>query len=237
MTRKVALKPLFEGFQHQRTDPLSYSLYASRTAIAMDRNEGIIRWSPNPSRDNFMTLNLHNKVVHLYQATGHAQPGRFDYQKVAKHADFPALYTYDWSPVIQGLVAIGTSQGDVHLLRVDDNSNASLTLPLKLQRPCQSVAFNTTGLLAVGLDRVRNDSCLQIWDVTQRLADWDPAKKGWNLPAMTVEPKKKLEGSTSITSIRFFEDQPQTLVVGVKNQSVKIHDLRGWFTLPYLHHV
>ena len=124
-------------------------------------------------------------------------------------------------------MAVGTGQGEVHLLRVDDNSNAYLTLPLKLQRPCQSVTFNTTGLLAVGLDRVRNDSCLQIWDVNQRLAGWDSNNKGWNVPAMTLEPRKKLEASVSITSIRFFEDQPQTLVVGVKNQSVRIHDLRG----------
>ena len=193
----------------------------------MDRNEGIVRWSPNTTWDSFLVFNLNNRAVHLYEATGHAQPDKFDYSKVGKHSEVPALFTYDWSPVIQGLVAVGTSQGEVHLLRVDDHSNASLTLPLKLQRPCQSVAFNSTGLLAVGLDRVRNDSCLQIWDVNQRLADWDPKNKGWSVPNMSIEPKRKLEGSTSITSIRFFEDQPQTLVVGVKNQSVRIHDLRG----------
>jgi WD40 repeat protein len=193
----------------------------------MDRNEGIIRWSPNPSRSEFMTFNLNYRVVQIYEATGHAQPGRFDYQKLSKHNEFPLLNTYDWSPANRALVAIGTSHGEVHLLRVDDDSNAATTFPLKLSRPCQSVAFNTTGLLAVGLDRVRNDSCLQIWDVNQRLADWDPKKPGLNLPATTMEPKKKLEASVSVTSIRFFEDQPQTLVAGIKNQTVRIHDLRG----------
>jgi len=174
-----------------------------------------------------MVFNLKSGVVQLYEATGHARPGRFDHQKISKHAEFPAVNTYDWSPNVRGLVAVGTTHGEVHLLRVDDNSNANLTLPLKLQRSCQSVAFNTTGLLAVGLDRVRNDACLQIWDVNQRLGDWDPAKKGWSVPSMNLEPKKKLEGSTSITSIRFFEDQPQTLIAGVKQHSVRIHDLRG----------
>lgn len=173
-----------------------------------------------------MVFNLKNQVIQLYEATGYAQPGRFDYTKVSKHADFPPVNTYDWSPALRGLVAVGTSHGDVHLLRVDDHSNARFTLPLKLQRPVLSVAFNTEGLLAVGLDRVRNDSCLQVWDINQRLADWNPSKKGWDLPPMHIEPKKKLEGSTSITSIRFFEDQPQTLVAGVKNQSVRVHDLR-----------
>ncbi|EKD19149.1 WD repeat domain-containing protein [Drepanopeziza brunnea f. sp. 'multigermtubi' MB_m1] len=192
----------------------------------MDRNEGIIRWSPNQSRDEFTTFNLNNKVCYLFRATGHAQPGRFDYKRISKHTELPAVNTYDWSPTIGGLVAVGTAHGEVSLLRIDDNSNACLTLPLKLQRPCQSVSFNTTGLLAVGLDRVRNDSCLQVWDVNQRLGDWDSHQKGWNVQSMNIEPKKKLEGSTSITSIRFYEDQPQTLIAGVKNQSVRIHDLR-----------
>jgi WD repeat-containing protein mio len=193
----------------------------------MDRNEGIIRWSPSPTRDEFMTISLSYRVVQLYAATGHAKRGQFDYQKLSKHNEFSHLNTYDWSPVTRGLVAIGTSHGDVQLLRVDDDSNASITLPLKLQRSCQTVAFNTTGLLAVGLDRVRNDSCLQIWDVNQRLVDWDPKKSGWSVPNLIPEPKKKLEASVSVTSVRFFEDQPQTLVAGIKNQSVRIHDLRG----------
>ncbi|CZS93530.1 uncharacterized protein RCO7_10584 [Rhynchosporium graminicola] len=195
----------------------------------MDRNEGIIRWSPDLSRDEFTIFNLNNKVCHLYEATGHAQPppGRFDYKRISKHTELPAVNTYDWSPTVRGLVAVGTAHGEVSLLRLDDNSNACLTLPLKLQRPCQSVSFNTTGLLAVGLDRVRNDSCLQVWDINERLAGWKSDEKGWSVPSTnSIEPKKKLEGSTSITSIRFFDDQPRTLVAGVKNQSVRIHDLR-----------
>lgn len=201
----------------------------------MERHEGIIRWSPIPSRDEFMVLNLHSRIVQVYEANGHAQSGKFDYEARSKHTEIPPINTYDWSPAVEGLVAVGTSHGEVHLLRVDDDSNASITLPLKLQRSCQSVAFNTTGLLAVGLDRIRNDSCLQIWDVNQRLGNWDSKQRGWSsVPAITIEPKKKLEGSISITSVRFFEDQPQTLVVGVKNQSVRIHDLRGKSTVDHI---
>lgn len=194
--------------------------------ISMERNDGIIRWSPNPVRNEFMAINLNHRIVQVYEATGNARPGLFDYQKISKHNEFPSLNTYDWSPVFPGLVAMGTSRGDITLLRVDDDSNQVLTLPLKVPRPCQSVAFNTTGLLAVGLDRVRNDSCLQIWDVNQRLAGWNPKKPGFNVPNSSLEPKK-LEASVSIASIKFFEDQPQMLVVGVKHQSVRIYDLRG----------
>jgi hypothetical protein len=192
----------------------------------MAHPEGFVRWSPNPSRDEFLTINFNHRIVQIYEPTGHAKQELFDYQKVSKFNDFPQFSAYDWSPKVPGLVALGTSRGDVHLLRVDDDSNQQVTLPLKLQRLCQSVAFNTTGLLAVGLDRVRNDSCLQIWDINQQLAGWDSKQPGWNVTGVASEPRK-LEASLSITSVRFFEDQPQTLVIGVKNQSVKIHDLRG----------
>lgn len=195
----------------------------------MDRNEGIIRWSPNTSRDEFLHINLSHRIVQLYAATGHAKPGRFDFEKRSKHSEFSHLNTYDWSPHHRELVAVGTAQGDVQILRVDDDSNASFNYSLKLQRSCQTVAFNTTGLLAVGLDRVRNDACLQIWDVNRRLDGWESSKIGFtsSKTASEGQPLYRLDPSVSVTSVRFFEDQPQTLVAGIKNSSLKIHDLRG----------
>ncbi|OBT78412.1 hypothetical protein VF21_02154 [Pseudogymnoascus sp. 05NY08] len=192
----------------------------------MDRGDGIIRWSPNRTRDEFLSINVNYRILQLHKPTGQVVPEQFDYEDVAKYTDFQGFGTYDWSPSNPGLVALGTKSGEVHLLRVDDGSNDSMILPLKLQRTCQAVAFNTTGLLAVGLDRVRNDQCLHIWDINQRLANWDPSKKGWQTPPFPADPLHKLEASVAITSTRWFEDQPQTLVVGVKNQSVRIHDLR-----------
>ena len=84
----------------------------------MDRPEpGLIKWSPNPSYENFLHVNLQHRVVQIYEATGHARRGRFDYQKLTKHDDFPPVTTYDWSPSMPGLVAVGTSPGVVNLLR------------------------------------------------------------------------------------------------------------------------
>jgi WD repeat-containing protein mio len=194
----------------------------------MDRGDGIIRWSPNKDRDEFFTLELNYHIIQRYKAVGHALPERFDYQPVSKHNDFQSVSAIDWSPKIAGLVAVGGKGGEVQLLRIDDDSNDSITLPLKLQRNCQALAFNTTGLLAVGLDRVRNDQCLQIWDIDKRLSKWDPSKKGWQpQPIAPMDPIHKLEPSVSVTSVKFWEDQPQVLVAGIKNQSLRIHDLRG----------
>ena len=194
----------------------------------MDRGDGIIKWSPNKDRDEFLTLELTYHIIQRYKAEGHALPQRFDYQPTSKHSDFQTVSAIDWSPKIGGLVAVGGKGGEVQLLRIDDDSNDSITLPLKLQRNCQALAFNTTGLLAVGLDRVRNDQCLQIWDIDQRLSKWDPSKKGWqSVSTAPMDPLHKLEPSVSVTSVKFWEDQPQTLVGGIKNQSLRMHDLRG----------
>lgn len=193
----------------------------------MDRPEpGLVKWSSTSTVDSFVHLNLQHRVVQLYEPTGHARKGRFDYRKLTRHDDFPPLTTYDWSPTNSGLLAVGTGTGIVNLLRIDDGSNAYLELGLKMTRTCQAVAFNTTGLLAVGLDRVRMDQSLHIWDVnrlsSEKAAEGFPQGTGGLL-----DPKYRLEPSVSVSSIKFFEDSPQTLVVGIKAQGLRIHDLRG----------
>ncbi|KAK0630730.1 hypothetical protein B0T17DRAFT_488258 [Bombardia bombarda] len=193
----------------------------------MDRPEpGLIKWSPNARHDSFLHINLQHRVVQLYEPTGHAQRGRFDWKKLAKHDDLPPLTTYDWSPSSPGLVAVGTSTGIVNLLRIDDNSNAYLELGLKMSRTCHAVAFNTTGKLAVALDRVRSDNCLYIWDVS-RLSSMDSALAGFPSDLETFsDPTDRLEPSVSVSSVKFFEDNPNVLVAGIKGQGLRIHDLR-----------
>lgn len=194
----------------------------------MDRSDyGLIRWSPNAARESFLHINLQHRVVQLYEATGIAQKGRFEYRKLAKHDDFPPLTTYDWSPTVPGLVAVGTSTGVVNLLRVDDNSNAYMELGLRMSRTCQAVAFNTAGKLAVALDRVRSGTCLHIWDVS-RLSGLDSNVTGFPSDVgPPPDPVDLLEPNASVSSVRFFEDNPNVLVAGVKGQGLRIHDLRG----------
>ncbi|GKT44000.1 GATOR complex protein MIOS [Colletotrichum spaethianum] len=193
----------------------------------MDRPEpGLIKWSQIPGCDSFIHINLQHRVVQLYEASGLAQRSRFDYKRLSKHDDFPTLTTYDWSPTVPGLLAVGTQTGVVNLLRMDDNSNAYIELNLKMTRTCQAVAFSTEGLLAVGLDRVRMDQCLHIWDVN-RLSTMNKTAKGFpkDLQAF-ADPAYRLEPSVSVSSVKFFEDNPKTLVVGIKAQGLRIHDLR-----------
>lgn len=124
-------------------------------------------------------------------------------------------------------MAVGTSSGVVNLLRVDDDSNAYMELNLRVNRLCHAVAFNTGSLLAVGLERVRNDQCLHIWDVS-RASPIDANIPGFAMDNSSIlEPVHRLEPSVAVSSVKFFEDSPQTLAAGIKNQGIRIYDLRG----------
>ncbi|KAI1429230.1 hypothetical protein F5Y12DRAFT_782001 [Xylaria sp. FL1777] len=193
----------------------------------LDRPEpGLIKWSPNPGDDNFLHVNLQHRVVQLYKPTGHARRGRFDYERVSKLDDIPPLSTYDWSPRYPGLVAIGTASGTINILNLHDSTNHYLEQRLKFTRFCQAIAFNTGTLLAVGLERVRNDQCLQIWDIS-RLADIKPNTSWLSLDGSILgDSMHRFEPATTVSSTKFFEDSPQTLVVGIKNQGIRIYDLR-----------
>lgn len=190
---------------------------------------GLVRWSPNRTYDSFLHINLVHREVQVFEPTGYARPGRFDFRKVSKHGALPQLMTFDWSPVAPGLLAVGTQSGTVNILKIDDNKNADIELGLKMARLCQAVAFNTTGLLAVGLDRVRADTSLYIWDVND-LSRVEPAPSAGAFSNESTRLKEyaRYEHGASVSSVKFFEDSPQTLVMGIRSQSVvKILDLRG----------
>lgn len=128
-------------------------------------------------------------------------------------------------------MAVGQNSGETLLLRIDDKSNDVIGLPVKHQRACNTVTFNTNGLLATGLDRVRNDFCLNVWDVNQRLTSWEREKVGWGGMGGSVgkppSPVRSLAGSETVTSVKWFTDAPMTLVAGVGNKYMRLYDLRG----------
>lgn len=94
----------------------------------------------------------------------------------------------------------------------------------KSQRGCNAVAFNREGLLATGLDKVRQDAALNIWDIKQRLGSSDSSRS---------QPSRKINTET-IASVGFFDDQPNLLVAGVSGRQVRIFDLRDSHGSPAL---
>lgn len=185
--------------------------------------ESAIRWSPssNTTEQRFLSVDVTGKAFRLCRVTGYnASDKTLRHELISTLLDVPSFRAFDWSTSNENLIAVGQSSGEATILRLDATVKESLSFPVRNQRYCNAVAFSTHGLVASGLDRVRNDFCLNIWDVNQRLS---PAGGSKGFP----EPLRKLASSEPITSIKFFRDQPDTLVTGVKGQFVRIYDLRG----------
>lgn len=182
--------------------------------------ETAIRWSPssNTAEQRFLLVDVTGKTFRLCRVTGF-DGKNLEHEVLLTHTKVPAFRAFDWSPVDESLVAVGQSSGDATVLRLSSENAESISFPIRHQRYCNAVSFSRHGLLAAGLDRVRNDFCLNIWDVNQRMIN--KSAKGY------VEPLRKLASSEPITSVKFFRDQPDVLVTGVKGQYVRICDLRG----------
>ena len=185
--------------------------------------ETAIRWSPNSTlaSQRFLFADVSGRSFNLGNITKYdpsiAVKLRYDLAP-AYRQDVPAFRALDWAPFDENLVAVGTPSGETRVLRID-NSGPPVSFTVKYQRLCNAVAFGRTGLLATGLERVRNDFCLNVWDVNQPRS-----------PAVGVikssEPTRKFASSEAISSVKFFSGQPEVLIVGVKGIGIRCYDLR-----------
>lgn len=104
-----------------------------------------------------------------------------------------------------GLVCTGLSSGASLLLNLRNETQAPIKLRPKQLRPCNAVSFSSNGHLAIGLGKVRNDSCLQIWNI-ERVSQGD--KETLKSPTYNFLP------SDAISSLAFFRETPNSLLCG-----------------------
>ncbi len=195
--------------------------------------ETAIRWSPSStlSEQRFLLVDVNGRSFKRCTVQRYfSKTLRYDIRST--YSQVQAFRAFDWAPHDETLVAVGQWSGEVTVLRIDDAS-LSVSLPAKHQRVCNAVAFSRTGLLAAGLERVRNDFCLNIWDINQRFASVSSPGSGAAKPF--IEPYRKFASSEAISSIKFFTGQPEVLVTGVKGRGIRIYDLRENAGSPSLH--
>ncbi|KAL8699708.1 MAG: hypothetical protein Q9201_005850 [Fulgogasparrea decipioides] len=195
--------------------------------------ETAVRWSSSSTVEEQRFL--------LIDVTGcsfrHCQVESYDgkdlkYETLSRNSKVPNFRAFDWSPHNEHIFAVGEWSGLVTVLRLDDEQTSPVSLPVRQQRHCNAVAFAKTGLLAVGLERVRADFCLNVWDVEHRLLiDTSPTSSPGR---SSYEPVRKFASSEGITSIKFFHGQPDTLVTGVKGACIRLYDLRDHTGNPAL---
>lgn len=194
--------------------------------------ETAIRWSPGSteSSQRFLIVDVVGKSLKLCKVLEYRDK-TLEWEEISRSNKLPAFRAFDWSPVNEDLVAVGQWSGETTLISLSNRSQP-LSIPIRSQRQCNAVAFNKTSLLATGLERVRNDFCLNVFDIQQGLnnsSQYGSTKQG-------VEPIRKLATSEGITSIKFFPSQPDLLVAGVKGTCVRLYDLRestGIYVLQY----
>jgi len=187
--------------------------------------ETAIRWasSSTTSDQRFLIVDVNGRTFKQCQVESYDGLD-LHYQVLSTHRKVPPFRAFDWS-CDEKLVAVGQWSGEATVLRLEDESQ-TLSLPIKHQRLCNAVAFSSGGLLATGLERVRNDFCLNVWDIDRNAqSSATPSSPRPSTGKKTMEPVRKLASSEGITSIKFFP-QPETLVAGVKGTCLRIYDLR-----------
>jgi len=182
--------------------------------------EAAIRWSPHstPDRQRFLLVDVASNRLRLYQ-TESSKSAPLKYKLVAQRDKLPNFTAFDWSKTEESLVAVGSAFGEATLIQVDADrpSHADFirSFPIRHPRKCNSIAFSVKNALATGLDRVRNDFCMNIYDLNATAT------------SQQLEPLQRLATSEAVYSIRFFAQQPDTLVAGVSRQYIRLFDLRG----------
>ena len=218
--------------------------------------EAAIRFSQNSSPlgsnpdQRFLHVDVANKSFRLCTITSRPTKTTLTYSPVATSGPkVPAFRAFDWHPTLENLVVVGQAGGEATLLNlnsVDSQSGSkeaasskteksstgveSISFNVRSQRPSNAVALSSQHLLAAGLDRVRTDFCLNIWDFTHRLPSTSGSSNAFPFTkaatSSTPEPLHKLAPGEPITSLKFFPASPSLLVAGVKGQFVRIYDLR-----------
>ena len=108
---------------------------------------------------------------------------------------------------------MGQSSGNA-ILYSWQQSEAVSQIPVRTQRACNDVAISTENTLAVGLEKVRNDSCLVIWDINHQKTETGST------------PLTQFAPSEAISSMAYFPDTPQLLLAGVAYRNLRIFDVR-----------
>ncbi|CCE61826.1 hypothetical protein TPHA_0B01530 [Tetrapisispora phaffii CBS 4417] len=144
--------------------------------------------SVNPTRDEV----THYKV----------DPHNYSDESIVKLntvKDFGSITCLDYSESEAGLIGVGEKSGYARILNIIEDSENDYYYDFKVRakkvRCINALVINNSGLVAVGLDRHRNDASLQIWDANYQNTDSD-----------IINPSFSYCVNENIVSLRFLQD-------------------------------
>lgn len=153
-------------------------------------------------------------------------------------------------------MAVGSTTGRVDLIRLEAGKQAqqnnilsagpSVSLPVRNSRSCNALAFNGTdpNYLAVGLDKVRGDSSLIIWDVSTSTSSLTlPITVPSNIASPRPQPQiPRLDNQAAkidprilqqhaptevVSSLAFLPSSTHLLLAGISLRWLRLFDLRS----------
>ena len=183
--------------------------------------EAAVRWSPHSTgdRERFLIVDVADQSLNLNQIDRKDRKV-VKWHTVARYGRLPNFGAFDWSKTDESLVAVGLVSGSACLIKLYDDGQSSevvANFKIKQQRKCNSIALSAQDWLAVALDKTRSDVCLNVFDAnvdSQNLRD----------------PIRKLCPAEIVSSVRFFPNHPQEIVIGAQRSFVRLYDLRGVFS-------
>ncbi|KAG2154425.1 uncharacterized protein EDB93DRAFT_1223264 [Suillus bovinus] len=188
-------------------------------------------------------------------------PEDSEIRHVTSQNDLQFMKCFAWSPdpAFDDLFAVGSASGRVDLIRLEAtkvarnnvlSSGPVVTLPVRNTRSCNALAFCNAdpNYLAVGLDKVRGDSSLIIWDIqsaTPLLSLSKPTTSNITEDAVEARPQPRIaraevghhrtdgrvlqqHAPTEVVSaLAFLPQSTHMLLAGISARWLRLFDLRS----------
>ncbi|CCF59142.1 hypothetical protein KAFR_0G01090 [Kazachstania africana CBS 2517] len=153
----------------------------------------VTTWSQDPQRLDYLSVNPTRDEVTHYKVNPQIESDE-SIEKTQTMKDFVNITCLDYSETVPGMVGIGEREGFVKIFDIFQNEQ-ELCVRAKQQRCVNSIGINNVGMVAMGLDRIRHDSSLKVWDVNYQ-------KQGEEIVNTTFEYCV----NESIVSLKFLND-------------------------------
>ncbi|KAF7424357.1 hypothetical protein PC9H_009664 [Pleurotus ostreatus] len=186
---------------------------------------------------------------------------------ITSQHDLQFMKCFAWSPdaTYDDLFAVGLTTGRVDLIRLEASKSArqanlltsgpTVSLPVRNSRSCNVVTFCATdpNYLAVGLDKVRGEPSLVVWDISAASSTFAQASPNPNFTS-NVQPRPNPQlpraelgsridhrivqqhASTEVvSSLSFIPKSTHLLLAGISYRWLRLFDLRN--SIPSTSHV
>ncbi|KAI0220830.1 GATOR complex protein MIOS [Lamellibrachia satsuma] len=215
----------------------------------MSRVKLDLLWSPN-REDKFVTFGTELCLYKIESIKDKTLPAKGQSKKVSDetfasvlsvNSDNQYMKCLAWYPKSQpdNLLAVGLANGKVVLTGLgktglnDPHSLVGREFVPRHARQCHTLSWNPDqcNLLAQGLDKLRADPSILIWDVHSKVASesvftHDRRNSTLHSDMTAVKPLFELAPSETCFSLSWFAQEPKTLVAGMNHKYLKIFDLK-----------